>query len=218
MNPPQRPQSPPKPPAWKAALAQLRLRGSGDLVFRIVILVVILGSLGLAWWSFAKVLPPLQAKSKGLASTFAQLSSEVDKLALDWPEARAADVTNKYNQVRSQLFSNEAAFANWLANLNGQASTLTLDAKADFGKTSPVAAPGEKLATIPASIFVEVRPPLIEAPTQSPYQRIVQLTGQLCAQQKRTDLAELTVSGGVGSISSARVVLRLWAGEEKSQP
>jgi hypothetical protein len=218
MNPPQPTPNPPQPPAWKAALAQLRLRSSGDLVFRLAILVVILGSLGLAWWSFAKVLPPLQIRSRGLASTYAQLSSDVDKLALEWPAAKAAEVTNEYNEVRSQLFSNEAAFANWLANLNGQASTLTLDAKADFGKTSPVVAPGEKLATIPASIFVEVRPPQAGVPTQSPYQRIVQLTGQLCAQEKRTDLAELTISGGVGSISSARVVLHLWAGEEKAQP
>jgi len=42
----------------------------------------------------------------------------------------------------------------------------------------------------------------------------VQLTGQLCAGQRRTDLAELRLSGGVGSISQVVVVLDLWAGEE----
>jgi cytoskeletal protein RodZ len=204
------------PPPTTSLLDQLRVRSSRELTFRIVILVIIFGSLGLAWWSFAKVLPPLQNKSKELTSTLSRLNTDVDELERKWPKEAELEVTNKYNEVRSQLFSNEAAFDSWLANLNGQASTLTLDAKADFGKTSPVTAPGEKLATIPASIFVEVRPSQTGSLAQSPYQRIIQLTEQLCLQQKRTDLAQLTLAGGVGSISRALVVLHLWAGEDKT--
>ena len=196
---------------------RVRLFGSREAIFRVVILIVILSSLSLSWWSFAKVLPPLQRKAKDLTSTLSRESTDIDKLQLEWPKAAAEQVTNNYQQLRSQLFSSEAAFATWLANLNGQAVTLTLDAKADFGKTATVPAPGEKLATIPATIFVEVRQPAEAAGTESPYQRVVHLIQQLCAGQKRIDLSDLTISGGVGSISRAVVVLQLWAGEEHTQ-
>ena len=215
MNPPEPATA--KVPAPPSAMAQLRAASSGELIFRIIIGVVILGSLGLAWWSYTKVLPPLQARGKDLASTLSGLNTEVDDLQRKWSLDAERGVTNQYAQVRSQLFATEAAFDRWMANLNGQASTLTLDAKADFGKTSPVSAPGEKLATIPASIFVEVRSPLSGIAAQSPYNRIVQLTQQLCTQEKRADLAAVSVSGGIGSISRAVVVLNLWAGEEKTE-
>ncbi len=211
--------NPPPPAAPPVPMAvRLGLRSPREVIFRIVIVAVILSSVGLAWWSFAKVLPPLQEKDRELTSTVSRLGTELDELDRQWPKAAADQVTNNYQRVRAELFSNEAAFASWLANLSGQASTLTLDAKADFGKTAPVPAPGEKLATIPATIVIEVRSPAAEGAAQSPYQRVVKLTGQLCAGKRRTDLAELTLSGGVGSISRVVVVLDLWAGEEKSGP
>ena len=216
MIPPEPSPSPPKRPSLSTEVARIRLLSTRELTFRLIIATVILGSLGLAWWSFAKVLPPLQNKARDLTSTLSRLTSEVDELERKWPKDAASQVTNSYNELRSQLFSNEAAFAHWLANLNGQATSLTLDAKADFGKTAPVPAPGEKLATIPASVFIDVRPSAPSDAAPSPFQRILQLTQQLCAQEKRTDLAELTVSGGVGSISRAVVVLNLWAGEDQS--
>ena len=214
MNPAQPNPAPQAPPPVPMAV-RLGLRSPREVMFRIVILAVILSSVGLAWWSFAKVLPPLQDKNRELSSTVSRLGTEVDEMDRQWPKAAADQVTNNYQRVRAQLFSNEAAFANWLANLSGQASTLTLDAKADFGKTAPVPAPGETLATIPATIVIEVPSPPGEGAAQSPFQRVVQLTGQLCAGQRRTDLAELRLSGGVGSISRVVVVLDLWAGEEK---
>jgi hypothetical protein len=45
----------------------------------------------------------------------------------------------------------------------------------------------------------------------------VQLAQQLNTEEKRTDMTELTISGGTGSISEAVVVLRLWAGEERTK-
>lgn len=217
MNPPQpnpAPQAPPPVPI----VVRLGLRSPREVIFRLVILAVILSSVGLAWWSFAKVLPPLQDKNRELSSTVSRLGTEVDDLDRRWPKAAADQVTNNYQRVRAELFSNEAAFANWLANLSGQASTLTLDAKADFGKTAPVLVPGETLATIPATIVIVVPSPPAEGAAQSPFQRVVQLTGQLCAGKRRTDLAELRLSGGAGSISRVVVVLDLWAGEEKPAP
>src|SRR5256885_2743818 len=125
MNAPQ-PTAIPEP---RPVAMPLRLLGSWELIFRIVIAVVIALSLTVAWWSFAKVLPPLQRRARELHSTHAQVSTEVDKLAREWSVAKAREVANHYIEARSQLFSNESAFAQWLADLNGQTSTLTLDAK-----------------------------------------------------------------------------------------
>ena len=213
MNPPE----PPPIPQPRPVSLPLRLLHYHEVIFRIVIAVVILVSLVVAWWSFAKVLPPLQKQARELASTYAQVSADVDKLSGEWSETKAAEITNSYTAARARLFSSEEAFDQWLAHLNGQASTLTLDAKADFGKTIPVPVPGEKLATIPATIFLEVRPTADPSAAQSPYQRLLQLSKQLGAGEKRTDLAELTVWGGTGSVSRATVVLNLWAGEERAK-
>ena len=40
---------------------------------------------------------------------------------------------------------------------------------------------------------------------------------ELAAEGKRSDLAELTAFGGVGSITNATLVFNLWAGEEKKK-
>src|SRR5712691_2655232 len=152
------PQEPPPIPQPRPVSLTLRLLSSHEVIFRVVIVALILASVTVAWWSFVKVLPPLQKQSRELASTYTQVSAQVDKLTHEWSETSAAEVTNGYLEARSRLFSSEAAFDQWLANLNGQASTLTLDAKADFGKTTLMAVPGEKLVTIPATIFLEVRP------------------------------------------------------------
>jgi outer membrane murein-binding lipoprotein Lpp len=208
----------PQAPRPVPVVVRLGLRSPREVIFRLVIVAVILSSVGLAWWSFAKILPPLQDKGRELSAAVSRLGTEVDELDRQWPKAAAEQVAKSYQLVRGELFSNEGAFANWLANLNGQASSLTLDAKADFGKTAPVPAPGEKLATLPATIVIEVRSPAAEGPAQSPYQRVVQLTEQLCAGKRRTDLAELRLSGGAGSITRVVVVLDLWAGEEKPRP
>src|SRR5437588_5974439 len=110
MNPPE---LPPIPQPRLVSLPQRLLR-SHEVIFRIVITVVILASVIVAWWSFAKVLPPLQKQARELASTFAQASADVDKLSREWSETKAAEVTNNYMEVRSRLFSSEAAFAQWL--------------------------------------------------------------------------------------------------------
>src|SRR5215467_17077 len=120
------PSEPPPIPQPRPMSMVTRLLNSRELIFRVVIIAVILASITVAWWSFARVLPPLQKQSKELASTYTLVSSQVDKLSHEWSETRAAEITNSYVAARSRLFASEAAFDQWLANLNGQASTLTL--------------------------------------------------------------------------------------------
>src|SRR6266567_801036 len=92
-------QSPPPPPP----VVRLRLGSPREVIFRVIVAVVGLGSVGLAWWSFAKVLPPLQTKARELSSNLSGLSMEVDGLDSKWPRAAAEQVTNSYDELRSQL-------------------------------------------------------------------------------------------------------------------
>src|SRR6266481_2936093 len=106
-------QAPPSAPiAVRLGLRNPRPR---EVIFRLVIVAVILSSVGLAWWGFAKVLPPLQDKYRELSSTLSRLGTEVDELDRQWPKAMVDQVTNNYQRVRGELFSNEDAFATWLA-------------------------------------------------------------------------------------------------------
>src|SRR5258708_2717418 len=169
MNPPQPAPAPPPAPPRVPLIVRRGLRSPREVAFRAVIAVVILCSVVLAWWSFAKVLPPLQSKGRELSASVSRIETEVERLDRQWPRDTADQITNSYEQLRLELFSNEATFATWLANLNGQVSALTLDAKAEFGKTAPISAPGEKLAAIPATIFLEVPPSPGFCASQSPY-------------------------------------------------
>src|SRR6266700_2684966 len=107
MSPPQPNPAPQAPPPVPMAV-RLGLRSPREVMFRIVILAVILSSVGLAWWGFAKVLPPLQDKYRELSSTVSRLGTEVDELDRQWPKAAVDQVTKSYQQIRGELFSNEA--------------------------------------------------------------------------------------------------------------
>src|SRR5437879_13061898 len=91
-------QSPPPPP-----VVRIRLGSPREVIFRVIIAVVVLGSVGLAWWSFAKVLPPLQNKARELSANLSGLSIEVDGLDGKWPKAAAEQVTNSYEELRPTL-------------------------------------------------------------------------------------------------------------------
>ena len=100
--------------------------------------------------------------------------------------------------------------------LEEQAVPLALDINVDFGKSSKQTTEEEKLAVIPASVTLVVRPTV--GGTQTPYQRMLRLGQQLGAEGKRADLAELTVNGGPLSITKGIMVFNLWAGEDKDTP
>jgi hypothetical protein len=118
-----------------------------------------------------------------------------------------------YQEVKNQLFADEAELGRWLVRLEEEASPLALDIKVDFGKSTARTAEQEKLAIVPASVTLEVRPAI--GGTQTPYHRLLRLGQQLAAEGKRADLAELDVNGGPLSITHGLLVFNLWAGEGK---
>ena len=187
-----------------------------DLVLRGLFVVSVVGSLALVWWSLQR-LTPLQQRTRELSTTTARLSAEIDQMEGKWTQSQVEQVLQKFGSVQGHLIVGQTGLEGWLKNLKEQVVAMALDVKADFGKAGPQAAGSQKLAVIPTTVSVDVKPvPGIES-AQTPYQRVLQLSQRLTAQEKRADLVELSVAGGSNSVSRAVAVLNLWAGEEGQQ-
>jgi hypothetical protein len=205
-------QLPPTP--QQVAMAQARKAKPWEILFRIINFSLILGSLALAWWTFNKKMVPMQKRSRELVASLDSLSIEVDNLARKWPKFERDQIRTDYQEVRNELFADELEVGRWLMRLEEQASPLALEIKVDFGNGMTRTSEQEKLAVIPASVTLVVRPTV--GGSQTPYQRMLRLGQQLGAEGKRADLAELTVNGGPLSITKGVLVFNLWAGEDKS--
>ena len=184
-----------------------------EALFRLAMGLVILASLGMAYWSFFHRLLPLQDQTRAMTSRISAMSSESDKLESRWSREQVAEINVQYGRVYRQLFADPAALEGWLAKLQAQARSLALDIKVALGQSSTHAGFAATLSVIPASITLEVRTDPGETEGESPYQRVLQFTQQLAAEGKRADLAELSVFGGTGSVSRAQMVFNLWAGD-----
>ena len=207
------PDAPPSiPTRARIAVAHTPQLNKRELLFRLVIFFVVMASLALAWWSFTKAFMPVQKQSRELSAKFAALSSDVDQLERKWGQVEADEVRRSYPEVYGQLFADQSALEAWLANIEAQADALGLKARIDFGQSMPATTNEQKLAIVSANIALEVRP--MPGNVESPYQRLLRFTSLLAAEDKRADLAEMTVVGGPASIPRATLVFSLWAGEE----
>jgi hypothetical protein len=184
-----------------------------EWIFRLVILTVLCGAIGLAWWTFKVRLLPLQQQSRELTASVSRLSTEVDQLERQWPQPKQEEVARRLAQAHTQLFGNQAALEAWLSQLKAQAEPLCLDTKAVLGQSIPKLTGEEELAVIPTTVSVNVRTALNDPAKESAYQRLLRLTQRLSIPQKRSDLAALTVIGGTNSVSNAQLVFHLWAGQ-----
>ena len=185
-----------------------------DWFFRSVIAVLILGSLSLAWWSFAVRLLPLQQRSRELSLKVARLSAEVDAQERLWAGEHEQLISNRLTEAQSRLFADQEALESWLANLKEQALPLALDTKTDFSKNVTPLPSEADLALIATTISVDVQSASPEAGYESPYQRILRLAQRLADSEKRADLTGLRVLSGTNSVAKAVMVFHLWAGQE----
>ena len=201
--------SPSQPRA--VVLTQLRKPKRSEAVFRTVVVIIIVGSLALAWWAFAVRFVPLQKRSQDLTSSVSRLSTELDVLERRWTKEESAEIRARYQELHTQLFSDTAALQAWLTRLEEMATPLALQATVSFGDPRPQLTNDFKVGVIPANVSLEVRP-ILNA-TESPYQRLLRLGQKLATEGKRSDLAEMTVTGGPMSITQAQLVFNLWAGE-----
>ena len=197
-------------------MARARKLTQWEVLFRLIVVMFILASIALAWWSYSERFIPLQKQSRELASANSTLSTDVDRMDRKWSKDDIEFIRARYKEVYSALFADEAALQEWLSRLQKRAIPLSLDINVSFGKSTPALTNDAKLAIIPAAVTLQVRP--ISEAKESPYQRLLRLGQQLATEGKRSDLAELTLTGGAASITNAVLVFNLWAGEEKSQP
>ena len=207
-------ESAPAPEARATAPAPPRNAGYRDRLFRVIILVAVLGSVAVIWWSFGRVLSPRQQQSRELSLQVGRLSAEVDDLDRQWTQAQMANVTNQFSQVDFTLFEGRAGVEAWVANLKELTASLALDVGVELGQPSQQTAGGRSLTVIPATLSVKVQPAGPETKPQSPYGRILMLGQLLSFENKRADLTELMVDGGANSIGRAVLVLDYWTGKE----
>src|SRR5438445_2142603 len=119
---------PPVTPAKvRVAVAGNQRLNRWELLFRAVIILVLLASLALAWWTFTKVFIPVQRRSLEFSAKFAALSSDVDQLERKWGQADAEEIRRRYREVHGQLFADESSLEAWLANLQAQAGPPGLE-------------------------------------------------------------------------------------------
>ena len=139
-------ESAPAPEARATAPAPPRNAGYRDRLFRVIILVAVLGSVAVIWWSFGRVLSPRQQQSRELSLQVARLSAEVDDLDRQWTQAQMANVTNQFSQVDFTLFEGRAGVEAWVASLKELTASLALDVGVDLGQPSQQTA-GEAVAS-----------------------------------------------------------------------
>ena len=195
------------PPPKKMRLGHL------ETLFRVVIVLVVLGSIAVAYWSFFERLLPLQQQSRAMVTRVSKMSEQMDQAERRWTPEQVKEIRAQYREVYGQLFADPAALQEWLRQIHAEAAPLALELNVGFGPSAPQGTLTNSLAIIPASISLEVLPAPGDAKGKSPYERVLAFGQQLAAHGKRADLAELTVTGGPGSISRAVLVFNLWAGD-----
>jgi len=188
-----------------------------ELLFRIVIVLLIIGSAGVAYWSFFHRLTPLQQEARAMTTKVSTLSTKLDGMERQWPPEQVDEVRTLYRQVYGQLFADQAALQEWLGQVQALAEPLALDISVGFGQNIAQEGFTNNLAVIPASISLEVLPTEGDIGGKTPYERMLTFSQALAGHGKRADLAELTVAGGVGSINRALLVFNLWAGDLGSE-
>jgi hypothetical protein len=191
---------------------------NGAAVFRTVIVVVILFSTAVGYWSFFHHLAPLQNQSRSMLTRVSRISAQLDGMERQWTPEQTKEIRERYSEVHAQLFADREALKEWLGQLQSQAAPLALDVNVGVGQAAPTRAFTNSLAVIPAALSLEVLPETGETQDKSPYDRILALSQQLAGHGKRADLSELSVNGGTHSITRATLLFNLWAGEVESEP
>jgi hypothetical protein len=184
-----------------------------EAVFRVAIVVVILVSAGVAYWSFFERLAPLQKQSRSMLTRVSNMSAQLDQEERRWTPEQAREIRARYREVYGHLFADQTALEEWLRQVHEDAQPLALDINVIVGRSTPQAPFTNNVSVTPASISLEVLPVAGEAEGKSPYERVLLFGKQLAAHGKRADLAEVTIQGGVGSVKRGSLVFNLWVGD-----
>jgi hypothetical protein len=176
---------------------------ASELLFRIVIVAFLTGSLLLAWWSFSYVLATPAKERAKLSEELRILSREVDELEREWTPEQQTVLDKKFALASSMFFTED--LTSWAGNLAQHASKLNL--RLSGGEISHNL--DTNLGISKLSVRLEVMPQNVPE-LETSYHRFLRLSQHLVTPGTRFDMPELTVSGGSNSVNRAYLVLDLW--------
>lgn len=182
------------------------------LLVRLVMLLVLAGSVGLVWWSVNRLVL-MNRQLKEVSMTMSALGFEVQQLEQGLNPIAVARSEDRYKEAQKSISGGPEESDSWLNILQEEALALSLLGTVELGKIQPLPRANLKLSFIPATI--ELRP-LMESPqTSIPYQRMLNFTGILKKPNRRIDLLDFHVLGNSNSVHHATAVVQLWSPEGK---
>lgn len=154
-----------------------------------------------------------QAQSRAANAQLARVESETEALRSKWRPEEIKELEERFARLPSLLFPEQEALGEWLRNLRSRADPLALDTKVEFGTATVPIAKSKNIATIPATVTVQLKPGEPTAPPRSPYHRLMFLMSHLLRHPRRADVVGIEVHSTSNSISHAIANINLWAGE-----
>ena len=201
------PPPPPKPPPLRAP------RTAGSIwTVRIGLFAGVAVALALLYWSVFIRLLPVSAEHNARSREMTRVSDELESLRMRMTPDQIEAIKARYAQAQQALFDPAQELSAWQTQVSEQASAGTYEAKVNFGTPQPAGAI-EGISAIPAEVTLQ--PTVIIGGTATPYARLLKFTESLATSPKRLDLLELSVTGNSNSVSQARAVVQLLAGEKK---
>lgn len=183
-------------------------------VERVILIVVVTGSLWAIWYSVSRLLA-LQAKTRTLNRQVAQLYADIDTMRSHWSGSRTQEVAQRFNAVPESLFPNEASIAEWTESIQRDSVPLALETRFRLNGTQVSTNGARPVTRILATIDVNSNPTV--ASPRPVYHRLLDWSRQVAMQARRVDLVELNVTGVASDAGSASATVELWS-QEQPQP
>ncbi len=182
------------------------------LLVRLAMLLVLAGSVWLAWWSVDRYLL-MQRLQREKDSELAGLVDEVQQLELKWDAGEAERVEARFKEAGELLFAGPEERDGWQKEMQREGLLQAFATTVRLGPAQPHPATEHKLSTFRATLDLQAAPAARSA--KSPYARLLGFAGTLEKGERRVDWLELSVLGNSNSVRQASAVLQLWSQEGK---
>jgi len=207
----QQPVSPaPSAPSASVRIVTPRARSATSLwLLRSALLLAIIGSALLIYWSYAKRLQPVTTEQREKTSQMSRLADEIEQLRLKWTPQQIEKTKADYSDAKSVLFKDEEEIDGFKTRVHSHASMRVLNLIQDSADVSPHPALTNEVSILPMNLEVEPLPILVT--TNTPYSRVLSFAeGVMARSEKRFELVSLTVAGNSNSVSRAVAVVNLF--------
>lgn len=188
---------------------------SRALLERVILLVVVGGSLVTIWYGVARF-RALQARTITLQQQLARLQADIDLMGSRWPAVRSEAVQRRFAEIPEHLFKGNADLQAWIESTHQAAPPLALDARVSVTDT--------RSETNAVGIMTVVRarvdfPPTTDVEATRPvYQRLVEFAQHLASHPQRIDFLETHIAGSDIGITSAAAIVDVWTTEPLPAP